>query len=198
MISNKVPVCSLHIKPSCRFVCGCRYRCGWPPSPLYSAHEFCQGLGSRLPPTEHQRNPMLDRDSPAQGAAAVGWGSPHNAHRRPHSLRLRHCSHNDRYCWPVWLKQWNERSFSCSDRCQHHWDMLNITGHVDSCCLVSLTQSHLLLIEKFHFLFCFSCFISSHILIWSSEWRAAGGVNADVEILNLKSVFAWKSKHNCS
>lgn len=84
---------SRHIKPSYRFVCGCRHRCGRPPSPLHSAHEFRQGLGSRLPPTEHQRNPLLDRDSPAQGAAAAGWGSPHDAHRRPHSLRLRHCSH---------------------------------------------------------------------------------------------------------
>lgn len=80
------------INRSCRFVCGCWYRCGRPPPALHSAHEFRQGLGSRLPTTEHQRDALLDRDPPAPRAAAAGRGSAHHAHRRPHAAGLRSAS----------------------------------------------------------------------------------------------------------
>lgn len=68
---------------------GSRYRCGRPPQALHSQDELRQGLGSRLPPAEHQGDPLLDRDPSAQGATVTGRGSAHHAHRRPTAPGLR-------------------------------------------------------------------------------------------------------------
>ncbi len=50
---------------------------------LHSAHEFREGLGSRLPSPEHQGDPVLDRNSFAPCPAALGRGSAHHAYSRP-------------------------------------------------------------------------------------------------------------------
>lgn len=66
-----------------------RYRRGRPPQALHSQDELREGLGSWLPPAEHQGDPLLDRDPSAQGAAVTGRGSAHHAHRRPTAPGLR-------------------------------------------------------------------------------------------------------------
>ncbi|XP_050976533.1 mothers against decapentaplegic homolog 4a [Labeo rohita] len=76
-----------------QFISGRWNRCGRPPSALHPAHEFREGLGSRLPAAEHQRDALLDRDPPAPRTAAAGRGSAHHAHRRPHAAGLRSPAH---------------------------------------------------------------------------------------------------------
>lgn len=78
---SKISVCVLKCVCVCvRSICGSRYRGGWSPTFVYSAHEFCERLGSWLSSSEHQRDPMLDWDSPTQSAAAAGRGSTHHAY----------------------------------------------------------------------------------------------------------------------
>lgn len=85
----------------CRSLGGSWYRCGRPPQALHSQDELRQGLGSRLPPAEHQGDPLLDRDPSAQGATVTGRGSAHHAHCRPTAPRLRlllECTHTRLGC----------------------------------------------------------------------------------------------------
>lgn len=74
----------------------------WRPSEaVHPQDEFCQGLGTGLPPPKHQGDPLLDRDPPAQSPAVTGRGSAHDAHRRPAAAGLRlfrlqhHCNHGN-------------------------------------------------------------------------------------------------------
>lgn len=69
--------------PVLRSVCCGGHRCGWPAASLHPAHEFREGLGSRLPPPEHQRDTVLDWDSSASSSSAPGRGSAHHAYSWP-------------------------------------------------------------------------------------------------------------------
>lgn len=55
-----------------RSVSGCWYRSRRPPEAVYPQDEFCEGLGARLPPAEHQGDPVLDRDPPPQSSTVTG------------------------------------------------------------------------------------------------------------------------------
>lgn len=74
---------------SVRFVSCCWNRCWWPSSLMHTQDEFCEGLGTGLPKTEHQRNALLDWDSLTPGSPAPRWSSSHHAYCGPTTFRLR-------------------------------------------------------------------------------------------------------------
>lgn len=59
---------------------------GRPAQDVHCAPKFCQGLGLRLPSTQHQGHPLLAGGPPAPSAAAAGPGAAHAAATRAHCL----------------------------------------------------------------------------------------------------------------
>lgn len=72
-----------------RSVGGGGHRRRRPAEAVHPQDELRQGLGTGLPPPEHQGDPLLDRDPPAQSPAAAGRGPAHHAHRGPAAAGLR-------------------------------------------------------------------------------------------------------------
>lgn len=66
-----------------RPVSGSRDWCGWSPEAVHPAPELREGLGSWLPPAEHQAHPLLGGGAFAPCAAAAGRGAAHYATGRP-------------------------------------------------------------------------------------------------------------------
>lgn len=65
-----------------RFDRSCRHRSGRSQALVHSPIVLRQGLGTRLSSHIYQRDTMLGRSAPSQGASAARRGTPYDAHRR--------------------------------------------------------------------------------------------------------------------
>ncbi len=73
-----------------RSVGGSRDRCWWPETFVYPEAEFCKGLGTWLPSTDHQTDTVLGGSSSTPCLAAAGRGPAHYAPRWPWTCQLTH------------------------------------------------------------------------------------------------------------